>query len=143
SEPRVLGLVGCQHVAGERAQETGHPPAQAGWPATLPADGEGLAVLQDARGQLVRGGDPRSPDDRELHLDHRPGPPQPLDAGGGIAHEVLAVDIHVHGHGSCNMGCAAPRSHMHSRSNIGRVAPLTLLWAYSWSGTKSAGITSR
>ena len=94
----MVRLVHGQHVVGERADDSWHPPAKAGQRATVLAQGERLAVFQDAARQLLGGGNPDLADERKSDLDYRPGCPQPLEARGGIAQVVLTGEVHWRPH---------------------------------------------
>ena len=96
AQPPVIRLVHRQHIVGERAQDARHPPPEPGDAAVVPAQGEGLAVFQDAIGQILRRRRPDLSDDREPHLDHLPRRSQPLDLGGGIAKIVLTGKVCTH-----------------------------------------------
>ena len=85
AQPRVVRLVGRQHVAGERADDARHPPACAGERPIVLAKGERIARLEHAARGVFGRGDPGLADDREAHLDDWTGRAEPFDRGAWIA----------------------------------------------------------
>src|SRR5262249_17153888 len=99
TQPRVIRFVDGEHVVGKDAKDAGHPPAHAGNGAIVLAHGEQLAVLQHARGHLLRARHPDPTNHRESHLDHWSGCLQSSDGGGRIAEKVLAREVDRYRHG--------------------------------------------
>lgn len=74
-QPVVVRFIHRQHVVGERADDTGHPPREPE-AATFLAQSKGLTVFQHAARRLVGRRDPHLPDDRKPCPDDGTGFPQ-------------------------------------------------------------------
>jgi hypothetical protein len=86
----VIRFIDAQHVAGEHAKYPGHPPAYADNIPVGFAYAEGCAVLEHARGYLLRRCHPDATDDWHLDLNNRPSLAQPPELCPGIAEKVFA-----------------------------------------------------